>query len=69
MKKILIFDWDVHHGNSTYKFLKDDPNVLFVSLHRYDKGEFYPCGYLGNYHNIGTGEGKGLKINIPWSIA
>ncbi len=47
VKKILIFDWDVHHGNSTYKFLQDHPDVLFISLHRYDNGAFYP--------NSGTG--------------
>jgi len=38
INKVLIFDWDVHHGNSTYKFLKDDPNILFISIHRYDDG-------------------------------
>jgi len=66
-KKIVIFDWDVHHGNSTYKFLKGHPDVLFISLHRYDNAGFYPCDDIANYDHIGEGEGKGLKINIPWS--
>ncbi len=42
IKKVLIYDWDVHHGNSTYKYLCDHPDVLFMSLHRYDGGYFYP---------------------------
>ena len=34
--KIMILDWDVHHGNGTQQIFEDDPSVLFVSLHRYD---------------------------------
>jgi len=55
VKKIVIFDWDVHHGNSTYKYLKDDPNVLFISLHRYDNGWFYPGDEIADYKSIGEG--------------
>ena len=39
-KKILIFDWDVHHGDSTQKIFYDDPNVLFISIHKYQKAIF-----------------------------
>ena len=46
VKKVLIFDWDIHHGNSTYKYLKDHPDILFISIHRYDHGLF-PLGRLG----------------------
>ncbi len=67
VKRVVIFDWDIHHGNSTYKFLKDDPNVLFISLHRFDNGNFYP-GKLGSIQNNGESKGKGLKIHVPWSM-
>ena len=40
VKKVLIFDWDVHHGDGTQHIFDDDPSVLFVSLHRHDNGEF-----------------------------
>jgi histone deacetylase 6 len=65
MKKILIFDWDVHHGDGTQYIFKDDPDVLFISLHRYDHSTFYP-GESGSYKNLG-GKAKGFQINIPWN--
>jgi len=37
IKKILIVDWDVHHGNGTQKMFYNDPHVLFFSVHRFDK--------------------------------
>ncbi|KTF79442.1 hypothetical protein cypCar_00016912, partial [Cyprinus carpio] len=40
--KILIVDWDVHHGNGTQEIFYNDPSVLYVSLHRYDNGNFFP---------------------------
>ena len=67
VNKVLIFDWDIHHGNSTYKVLKEDKDVLFISLHRFDDGKFYP-GKLGSMDNIGEGEGRGLKVHVPWSM-
>ena len=41
-ERILIVDWDVHHGNGTQEMFAEDPNVLFISLHRHDNGTFYP---------------------------
>ncbi|XP_074570290.1 histone deacetylase 5-like [Curcuma longa] len=66
IKKILIVDWDVHHGNGTQKMFYDDPRVLFFSVHRFDNGSFYPGGYDGDYFMIGEGPGAGYNINIPW---
>ncbi|PWN33851.1 Arginase/deacetylase [Meira miltonrushii] len=66
-ERILILDWDVHHGNGTQKAFYDDPNVLLISIHRYDGGKFYPCGTAGDYTQCGAGEGLGKNINIPWS--
>lgn len=39
IKKVLILDWDIHHGDGTQHIFNDDPNVLIVSLHRFDQGE------------------------------
>ena len=67
IKRVLIFDWDVHHGDSTQKVLYNDPNILFISLHRYDDGCFYPL-LSGSMSNKGEGEGEGFNINIPWNL-
>ena len=39
--QVLVLDWDVHHGNGTQHMFDDDPDVLYISLHRYGLG-FYP---------------------------
>ncbi|HET7005767.1 MAG TPA: histone deacetylase [Candidatus Binatia bacterium] len=59
-KKILIMDWDVHHGNGTQDAFYDDPSVLFVSTHQYP---YYPGS--GAATEIGTGAGEGFTINVP----
>ncbi|CAI9111825.1 OLC1v1012148C1 [Oldenlandia corymbosa var. corymbosa] len=66
IKKILIVDWDVHHGNGTQKMFWDDPRVLFFSVHRHEFGAFYPGGDDGSYEMIGKGPGAGYNINVPW---
>ncbi|KAJ7462383.1 histone deacetylase complex protein [Mycena galericulata] len=66
LKKILILDWDVHHGNGTQRAFNDDPTVLYISLHRYERGEFYPCGPFGGLQSCGEGAGLGYSVNIPW---
>jgi histone deacetylase 6 len=65
-KKIAILDWDVHHGNGTQDIFKTDPNVLYMSIHRYDNGTFYP--YLKDSSSLflGENEGKGFNVNIAW---
>lgn len=42
--RVLILDWDVHHGNGIQEIFYKDPSVLYVSLHRFDNGTF--CGFL-----------------------
>ncbi|HWH76398.1 MAG TPA: histone deacetylase [Candidatus Binatus sp.] len=59
-KKILIMDWDVHHGNGTQAAFYDDPSVLFISTHQFP---FYPGS--GAVNEIGAGPGEGFTINIP----
>ncbi|KAF8597513.1 histone deacetylase clr3 [Ceratobasidium sp. AG-I] len=66
LRRILILDWDVHHGNGTQLAFEDDPDVLYISIHRYDGGEFYPGGTYGSMNSVGMGAGKGKSVNIPW---
>lgn len=66
IKKILIVDWDVHHGNGTQKMFYDDPRVLFFSVHRHEYGSFYPSGDDGSHIMVGEGSGTGYNINVPW---
>ncbi|KAG5648500.1 hypothetical protein DXG03_003111 [Asterophora parasitica] len=59
IRRIMILDWDVHHGNGTQRAFNDDPSVLYVSLHRYEQGTFYPCGPFGGLQSCGEGPGLG----------
>ena len=59
-ERVLIFDWDAHHGNGTQSIFYRDPRVLYVSVHQFP---FYPgTGAIGE---TGEGEGEGATINIP----
>ncbi|KAJ5251242.1 hypothetical protein N7489_001652 [Penicillium chrysogenum] len=65
-RKIMILDWDVHHGNGIQKAFYDDPNVLYISMHVYQDGRFYPGGPAGDWDQCGSGAGVGKNVNIPW---
>lgn len=69
IKKILIYDWDVHHGNGTQQAFLDDDRVLYISTHRYEDGKFYPGTTFGGANVVGTGKGEGFTVNIPWKTA
>jgi acetoin utilization deacetylase AcuC-like enzyme len=60
LERVLIVDWDVHHGNGTQATFWDDPNVGFLSMHRYP---FYPGS--GASDETGQGAGLGLTVNLP----
>ncbi|QXO94988.1 histone deacetylase [Methanospirillum purgamenti] len=60
LRRIMILDWDAHHGNGTEEIFYDDPTVLFCSVHQYP---FYPGS--GRVEDIGFGDGKGYNINLP----
>ena len=60
LDKILILDWDVHHGNGTQHAFEADPSVLFISAHQYP---FYPG--TGAYSETGSGRGQGATLNCP----
>jgi acetoin utilization deacetylase AcuC-like enzyme len=60
LERLLIVDWDVHHGNGTQDIFYDDPQVMFFSAHRYP---FYPG--TGAADETGTGKGQGFTLNLP----
>ncbi|XP_031528302.1 histone deacetylase 6 isoform X6 [Vicugna pacos] len=65
--RILIVDWDVHHGNGTQHIFEEDPSVLYISLHRYDHGTFFPMGDEGASSQIGQAAGTGFTVNVAWN--
>lgn len=65
-RKVLILDWDVHHGNGTQTAFYDNPDVLVISIHIHKFGQFYPPTLEGAISKIGAGAGIGRNINIGW---
>lgn len=59
-ERVLVLDWDVHHGNGTQEAFYDDPSVLFISLHQ---SPYYPGS--GSELEAGDGEGRGFTVNLP----
>lgn len=59
-ERVLIVDWDVHHGNGTQDAFYDDPSVFFLSLHQ---SPHYPG--TGAAEERGAGEGEGYTLNVP----
>ncbi|KAE8736481.1 Histone deacetylase 15 [Hibiscus syriacus] len=64
-KKVLIVDWDVHHGNGTQEIFDQNKSVLYISLHRHEGGKFYPG--TGAALEVGSKGAEGYCVNIPWS--
>ncbi len=60
LKRILIIDWDLHHGNGTQHSFYDRSDVLYFSTHQFP---FYPG--TGDRGEIGEGAGKGYTVNVP----
>ncbi len=60
-ERVLVVDWDAHHGNGTQAAFYDSDEVLFVSLHEYP---LYPG--TGALEEVGSGRGKGSTINVPF---
>ncbi len=61
-ERVLIIDWDVHHGNGTQDIFYNDPSVFYFSTHQYP---YYPG--TGSKFETGDGEGIGTTLNIPLS--
>ena len=66
LSRVLIVDWDVHHGNGVQHIFEEDASVLYVSLHRYGGG-FYPG--TGAPDEVGLAAGAGYTVNVAWSEA
>lgn len=58
--RVLIVDWDLHHGQGTQYIFEDDPSVLYFSTHQWG---IYPG--TGHYRETGVGAGKGFTVNVP----
>lgn len=67
-KKIAVVDWDAHHGEGTQKLFYNRRDVLYISLHRYDNGKFFPHIPESGSNNVGEGDGIGYNINICWNL-
>ncbi|XP_028170950.1 histone deacetylase 6 [Ostrinia furnacalis] len=67
LTRVMILDWDVHHGNGTQRITYRDDKILYVSIHRYDNGSFFPHSTDADYTAVGEGRGEGFNINIPWN--
>jgi acetoin utilization deacetylase AcuC-like enzyme len=60
LERVMVLDWDVHHGNGTNDIFRASPELLFVSVH---ESPLYPG--TGPATDIGTGEGTGYTVNLP----
>jgi len=60
LKRVLIVDWDVHHGNGTMHSFYDTDQLLYFSVHQYPH---YPG--TGRIDEIGSGAGQGYTVNVP----
>jgi acetoin utilization deacetylase AcuC-like enzyme len=59
-RRVVVLDWDVHHGNGTEEIFENDPDVLYISLHQSPQ---YPG--TGAVTDVGFGDGKGFTVNVP----
>lgn len=65
VNRILIVDYDVHHGQGTQRMFYDDPRVLYFSIHRYEHGTFWPNLRESDFDYVGEGNGLGYNFNLP----
>ncbi|XP_077025348.1 polyamine deacetylase HDAC10 isoform X2 [Tamandua tetradactyla] len=67
LRRILVVDWDIHHGQGTQYIFEDDPRVLYFSWHRYEHGRFWPYLRESDADAVGRGHGRGFTVNLPWN--
>ncbi|KAG2497934.1 hypothetical protein HYH03_004196 [Edaphochlamys debaryana] len=65
-QKVMVVDWDVHHGRGTAEIFADDPRVLVLDMHRYDS-DTYPGS--GAIDDVGLGRGEGFTLNVAFGSA
>jgi acetoin utilization deacetylase AcuC-like enzyme len=59
-ERVLVLDWDVHHGNGTDEIFAESSRVAYISIHQ---SPLYPG--TGDADHLGTGEGEGFTVNLP----
>ncbi|GLI68708.1 hypothetical protein VaNZ11_013190 [Volvox africanus] len=64
LQRVMIVDWDVHHGRGTQEIFSEDPRVMVVSMHRYDS-EIYPGS--GSVEEVGERQGEGFTLNLAFA--
>ncbi len=62
LQRVLVVDWDLHHGNGTQHSFENDPSILYFSTHQYP---YYPGS--GALNEAGIGKGEGFTVNVPLS--
>ncbi|XP_023647151.1 polyamine deacetylase HDAC10 isoform X2 [Paramormyrops kingsleyae] len=67
VRRVLIVDWDIHHGQGLQYCFEEDPDVLYFSWHRYEHQKFWPNLRESDYDSVGKGRGAGFNINLPWN--
>ncbi|XP_012504251.1 PREDICTED: histone deacetylase 10 [Propithecus coquereli] len=67
LHRVLVVDWDIHHGQGIQYIFEDDPSVLYFSWHRYEHGRFWPFLRESNADAVGWGQGRGFTVNLPWN--
>ncbi|KAG5865994.1 hypothetical protein JTB14_006248 [Gonioctena quinquepunctata] len=66
-KRILIVDFDIHHGNGTQNLTYNRSDIMYISVHRFDEGKFFPSNSKGDYTYAGENEGESFNVNIPFN--
>ncbi|XP_070828274.1 polyamine deacetylase HDAC10 isoform X2 [Chaetodon trifascialis] len=67
LERVLIVDWDVHHGQGVQYCFEEDPSVLYFSWHRYEHQKFWPHLQESDYDSVGKDKGAGFNVNVPWN--
>lgn len=65
LRRVLLVDWDVHHGQGSQQEFYSDPRVLYFSVHRYEHGAFWPGLRQADWSYTGEGAGAGYNFNVP----
>ncbi|KAK4871875.1 hypothetical protein RN001_015999 [Aquatica leii] len=65
VKRVLILDFDIHHGNGTQNIFYEDNQVMYLSIHKYFPRSFFPSSTDAHSTKCGEGIGVGYNVNIP----
>ena len=66
-RRVLVVDWDIHHGNGIQRIFEADPSVLYFSIHRYERGQFFPSSPDAAPQSVGRDAGSGTSVNVAWN--